>query len=344
MKKLLAILFLLYLGLSLNGCSEETSANNNSEEKGIPVKTMVLELQPFNEYLKITGTVKARNQIDIIAEEGGLLAKILKDKGSYAQKGDTLAILENQVLYALYKEVEAALHQVELDFKSSKTLYDKKAISENDYLGSKFGWDRAKAATELAEARYSKLFITAKIAGYINERYFDLGAYLTPMSPVFEMVDNAVLKINAGIAERFLADIKVGNPVELTFDAFPELKIDSKVSFVSRSIDSRSRTFQVEMFLINPKGMLAPQMIVNIKILRRAFEDQIVIPADTFLESEDGRYVFIDENSQAKKIPIEILAVYGGKIMVDGLRANQQLVVVGQHELANGDQLNIIKE
>ncbi len=344
MKKLLAILFLLYLGLSLNGCSEETSANNNSEEKGIPVKTMALELQPFNEYLKITGTVKARNQIDIIAEEGGLLTKILKDKGSYAQKGDTLAILENQVLFAQFKEVEAALHQVELDLKSSKTLYDKKAISENDYLGSKFSWDRAKAAAELAEARYSKLFITAKIAGYINERYFDLGAYLTPMSPVFEMVDNAVLKINAGIAERFLADIKVGNPVELTFDAFPELKIDSKVSFVSRSIDSRSRTFQVDMFLINPKGMLAPQMIVNIKILRRAFKDQIVIPADTFLEYEDGRYVFIDENNRAKKIPIEILAVYEGKIMVDGLSENQLLVVVGQQELSNGDLLNVIED
>lgn len=344
MKKLFTILALFYLGSSLVSCSEGTSANNNSEEKGTPVKTMVLELQPFNEYLKITGTVKARNQIDIIAEEGGVLAKILKDKGSYAQKGDTLAILENQVIHAQFKEAKAALHQVELDLKSSKTLYEKKAISENDYLISKFSWERANAAAELSGARYGKLFLTAKIPGYVNERYADQGAYLTPMSPAFEMVDNVVLKINAGIAERFLPDIKIGNPVELTFDAFPEIKIDSKVSFVSRSIDSRSRTFQVEIFLPNPNGKLAPQMVVNIKILRRAFDDQIVIPADAFLESEDGRYVFIDEDNYAKKIAIEIQAVYEGKIMVEGLSASQQLVVVGQQELTDGDLLNIITE
>ena len=45
-----------------------------------------------------------------------------------------------------------------------------------------------------------------------------------------------------------------------------------------------------------------------------------------------------------KKIPIKILAIYEGKIMVDGLSANQQLVVVGQQELTDGDLLNVITE
>ncbi|MEE9169042.1 MAG: efflux RND transporter periplasmic adaptor subunit [bacterium] len=344
MKRALSLFIFLSYGLVLSNCSEHTAANNSETPKGIPVRTIMLEPTPFKEYLNITGTVKARNQIQIIAEEGGTLTRILKDKGSYAQKGDTLALLENQVLKAQFKEAVAALHQAELTMKSNSTLWGQKAISENDYLAAKYGCERAMAAADLAEARYGKLFITTRIPGYVNDRYFDLGSYLKPMSSLFEFVDNDVLKINAGIAERFLSDIHIGTSAVITFDAFPDIKISSSVSFVSRSIDPSSRTFQIEIAIDNPGGKLAPQMIANIKILRRFLENQIVIPADAFLESEEGRYVFINSNDRAEMVKISIEAVYEDKVAVDGLQPNQELIFVGQQELSDGDLLNVVKD
>ena len=111
----------------------------------VSVQTVILKQQSFTSYLEVTGTVKARNHIDIIVEEGGVLRKILLDKGQMATAGSTLAVPENKVLSASFRQAEAALKQAELDHDSKKVLFDKKAISRNEYLNSKYAFDAAKA-------------------------------------------------------------------------------------------------------------------------------------------------------------------------------------------------------
>jgi membrane fusion protein (multidrug efflux system) len=288
--------------------------------------------------------MKARNRIDIMVEEGGILEKVIKDKGRAAKAGDTLAILDNRILEATYNEAKAALNQSELDFKSKKVLYEKRAISENEYLQSKYNQQRANAAYELANARHSKLFITAPIDGYVNNRYYDIGAYAMPMTPIFDFIDNAHMKVTVGVAERFLNDIRIGTPAEISFDAYPEMQLKSEVSFVSKSIDPESRTFSIEIDVPNPERKLAPQMIANVRLLRRSYTDQIVIPLDAVIESEQGRYVFVADSERAEKIPIELVAVHQDSMLVKGLRSGQNLIVVGQQELTEGDPLLIVNE
>ncbi|MBN2366157.1 MAG: efflux RND transporter periplasmic adaptor subunit, partial [Calditrichaeota bacterium] len=161
-----------------------------------------------------------------------------------------------------------------------------------------------------------------------------------PTSPIFDFIDNASMKIIAGVAERFISDIRAGTPAIITFDAFPDTTITSTVRYVHKSIDPESRTFKIEIDIPNPQRKLAPQMIANIKLLRRSFEDQIVIPLDAVIESEEGRYVFIvSSKSQAEKVPLQFMAIYQDSVLVDGLKPEQQLIIVGQQELTEGDPI-----
>ncbi len=343
MKKSLLIVALISLSGLLIQCSDSgTAETNKSAVKTYNVRVVPLEPRSFSEYLEVTGTVKARNQIKLLAEEGGILNRIMRDKGRFVSAGDTLAILENKVLEAGYKQAQAALKQAQLDFDSKKVLYEKKAISANEYLASKYGLERAQATNDLARARFDKLFITAPMSGFVNERYYDLGAYAQPMTPLFEFIDNAQLIISAGVAERFLRDIKIGTKAEIGFDAFPGLVLNSKVTFVSRSIDPINRTFLVEMKVDNPDRKLNPQMIANVKLLRRAFDNSIVIPIDAIIDSEQGSHVFIENGTKAHKKPVKIKAIYEDSVMVEGLAPGQKLVIVGQRELTDGDPLEIL--
>jgi len=305
---------------------------------------MTLSLRPFSEYLEITGTVEARNHIQIIVEEGGIVHRIVRDKGSLVKKGDTLIVLENKMIEAGYKESTAALHQAELDYKSMKVMYEKRAISENEYLAAKYGLERARAAFDLAKARYDKLFIKAPLTGYVNNRFYDIGSYAMPMTPIIDFMDNAVMKISAGVAERFLNDIRIGTPVEISFDAYPDLKMKSEVSFINLSIDPLSRSFQIEIEIPNPERKLAPQMITNLNLLRRSYQDRIVIPMDAVIESEQGRFVFVAENEQAHKVPVELLAIYEDSVLVNGLDPGKALIVMGQQDLTDGDSLLIVQD
>jgi len=223
MKKILFLLLIFLQTLIWFQCSSDGAAKQQSaENNGIPVKTLTLKPKPFSEYLQLTGTVAARNRVKIIAEEAGTLRKIIKDKGSIVREGDTLAIIENKIIEASYDEAKATLNQAELDFASKKVLHEKRAISENEYLVAKYGLERALAAYELNKARHSKLRITAPLNGYVNDRMYDLGAYTMPNTPIFDFIDNAYMKVYAGIAERFLNDIKIGTSVIITFDAYPD--------------------------------------------------------------------------------------------------------------------------
>ena len=134
MKKVLFLLIGLSFTLIWFQCSSDGAANQaEADVQGIPVKIWTLKPKPFSEYLQITGTVAARNRVKLIAEEAGTLRKIIKDKGSIVQAGETLAIIENKIIEASYNEAKAALNQAKLDYSSKKVLHDKRAISENEY-------------------------------------------------------------------------------------------------------------------------------------------------------------------------------------------------------------------
>jgi len=335
------LIVLIVIFVMVFGSEKSSEEVTNILAKTTPVRTAILKPKPFAEYLDNTGTVKARSRVNIVVEANGILKQILRVKGSYVQKGDTLAILENEEIRASYDDAIAASKQAQNNYRSSKILFDKKAISENDYLNSKYTLDRAQAQYDLAKARYSKLFITAPIGGYVNDRFYDLGAYLLPPAPLFDLIDNSYVKIIAGVAERFRNDIEVGTPVQLTFDAFPDLKIGDKVSFVFQSIDPDNRTFQVEIDIQNPNRRLMPNMIANVRLLRRSYKDKIVIPVDAVIESESGRYVFVEKNNIADKVSIEFVAISQDSVVVDGLEPDQHLITLGQHELTEGDSLSV---
>lgn len=345
MQKITLAVLMILAPLLLMQCGADGNAEASAAkiEKSVPVKTLTLQAQSFEDYLQVTGTVNARNHVNIIVEEGGILKKVLIDKGRRARTGDTLAVLENKVLEAAYHQARAARQQAELDHRSRKVLFEKRAISENEYLNAKYVLDAADAAYEMASVRYRKLFITAPLNGLVNNRYYDLGAYANPMTPIFEFIDNDYMKIRAGIAERFLGDVNVGTPVEITFDAYPELKINAPVSFISRSVNPQNRTVEVEIQVPNQGGRLAPNMIANVRVLRQSYRDRVVIPLDALIQSEEGWYVFVANSEHAKKIFVTKEAVYENQVLVSNLEPGQQLVVAGHHQLSDGDSVQIVK-
>lgn len=343
MKKILLTLLLGMVVLNYS-CSDNSNAETTTEKTapGIPVTVIQLQSQPFEEYLNLTGIIKANSQIKIVAEESGILTEIKKDKGSMVRKGDILAILENKVTEAAAEQSEAMYQQAQIDFNSSKVLYGKKAISENEFKTAELKLKAAKAAFDLNDAHRQKLTIKAPISGYVNARYVDLGGYINPASPLFEIVDNSKMKVTIGVAQRFFSYIRNGSSVELTFDAFPDLTVNSKVSFVAKSIDPKNGTFNVETTFKNP-GQLAPEMIANIRLLKQKHDSSISVPIDAVIDSESGRYVFVADGKVARKTDIKIQAIQEEKVMVEGLKQNDRLIVAGQRSLSDGDTLNIVE-
>jgi membrane fusion protein (multidrug efflux system) len=334
--------------IALGGCAQRGPTPSNgpaaaaaAAAKAVPVRVQRLEPRDFVDYLRVTGTVLARSKVNVVAEEGGILKQVIIDKGNTAKAGAALAVLDNPVLVAGRDQAAAALKQAELDQTTKKALYDKKAIAENEYLFSNYSLEAARAAYSLVQARVDKLTLRTPISGIVNRRYYDLGAYVTPMTPAFEVIDIERLRVRAGVAERFIGDVGLGTPVEVTFDAFPDVKVTAPVTYVSRDIDPQSRTFDIELEFDNPGRRIAPAMAANLRVRYQSLHDRIVIPLDALIEGPNGWYVFVDQGGRAKRVDVQQLSVSGSEVLVEGLAPGQNLVVSGQRSLSEGDPLEL---
>jgi len=83
--------------------------------------------------------------------------------------------------------------------------------------------------------------------------------------------------------------------------------------------------------------------IANIKMLKQSIANSIIVPIDAVIDSESGRYVFVANNDIASKVDITIEAIQGENVLVKGLKPNDQLIIMGQRSLSNGDTLNIVQ-
>lgn len=342
MKQWLVIPLVILGTMIFQNCADRNEAKN-LEKIYPPVRIQIAEEKPFEDFLLVSGKAKAIRDVKVVAEESGVMEKILVRKGQFVRKGDTLAVLRNEVVAAQYAQAKAGLNQAEINFRSVETLYQKKAVSEVEYLAARYNLDAAKAAYDLARARYEKLFIKATISGLVNDRFADEGAFVSPMSPVFELLDRSVIKVEAGISERYYDEIKVGTPAEVTFDAFPGLVVQSKISYKSQKVDPVSRTFTVEIEFPNPENRLSSELIANVKILKKAYTNKIIIPQDVVIETEKGFFVFVERNSVAYRIPVEVENIVGNQMVIAGIRPGDHLIVVGHRNIADQDTVRVIQ-
>ena len=127
---------------------------------------------------------------------------------------------------------------------------------------------------------------------------------------------------------------------------FPDLKkeVNSKVSFSSRIINPRNRTFNVEAPLDSAPAGLSPNMVAVLKISDYSNDSSMVIPIDLIQRSGEGNYIMVAERQNGKLIAvkrkIETGKSYGGFTeVVSGISTTDQVITNGYRDLNEDEEL-----
>jgi RND family efflux transporter MFP subunit len=320
----------------------ENNGTNGITEKVTAVNVVTIEPQTFVDYIEVSGTVKADIATTISAEESGVIKAFLKDKGNRVNKGDVVVILKSKVLQASFDEAKASYLLSEATFKRQANLYKDNVISEQKYLEYKYTLEQNKARYENLEARLNKTTIKSPISGIIDEKLAEIGEFVLPGTPLFKVVKTDIVKISAGVPERHILDVRIGSLATVTFDVLPNDAFNGPVTFVGPSINKNSRTFPIEIVLNNQDGRLKPEMYANIKIKKAQLENAVVIPRDAIIETEAGKFVFLAQGNLATKREVQFGGSYNNQVLItEGLRAGDQLIVVGHRDLVDGERIKI---
>ena len=309
-----------------------------------------VELETFTEIIRLTGTVQADRDVVISAEESGVIREILVDKGNRVRTGQAMFRMDDKILKAQVEQARALSNLAQETWDRRKRLYEEDQVgSELAYLEAKYAAEQAAANLNLLEERLARTVIRAPITGILDSREIEVGTMVGAGTPVARIVDADPLKITAGVPERYALDVRTGSEATVTFDVIPEEIFRGQISYVGSVVDPGSRTFSVELRLPNPGGLIKPEMVANVEVVRRTVDEAMVIPQEALVRVEEGYIVFVVEKEGGadlvRSVQVELGAAQQNEVVVlSGIEPGDRLVVVGQQTVAAGDRVNVVGE
>lgn len=341
------------VGAAACGDAQADGAVESGDESGSFVRVINVEIAPvapidWVEMIRITGTAQAHRDVTIAAEESGAIVELLVDKGRAVRRGQAIARIDDRLLKAQVAEADAQASLAGETWERRRRLWEDDGMgSELAYLEARYGAEQAEARLESLQRRLDRTVIRAPFGGVLDGRFVELGSMVSPGSPVARIVDLDPVKVTGGVPERYAADVRPGAAGTVAFDVLEDQIFEGTLTYVGAAVDARNRTFPVEFELPNPGGVIKPEMVANISVVRRAIEQAIVVSQDALVRVEQGYMAFVLSETTGDPTVESRIVVTGPSqgnevVILEGLEEGDRLVVLGQKQLASGDRVRVV--
>jgi RND family efflux transporter MFP subunit len=180
-----------------------------------------------------------------------------RDEGARVTKGEILAQLDETDYRLANDRARAALAVAEAnrahaaaEKERADNLVRTGGITDKDHLSAQVGLQVAQAALAQARAeaaiagqQLERTRVKAPFAGRVGRRHADQGAMLAAGAPLFTLVDDSVLELEASVPSRDFPKVRLGAPVSVSVDALPDTRLEGRVSRIAPLVDERTRAF-----------------------------------------------------------------------------------------------------
>ncbi|WP_419802607.1 efflux RND transporter periplasmic adaptor subunit [Mucilaginibacter sp.] len=330
---------------NINAKIDKLKAATGSSDSTQSTDVAITEIKPgnFTNYVQIQGKIDAQDNVTAYPQAPGTILAINAKPGQHVSKGQVLAQLDNSVLKQNIAQAEAQVALVKTLYQRQKNLWDQKIGTEVQYLQAQTNLESAQKQVAALREQASMYRIVSPINGTIDQMDLKLGQVAQPGATGIRIVNADNLKVKADVPESYSGSVNTGNNVKILIpDANDSLT--TKVTFAAKAIDPTSRSFAVEIKLPTRKN-LRPNMTAILKIANYGNKDAIVIPVKAIQKSEDGDYVFVDDNGSAKRKNIKVGKTYNGESeILSGLKAGDRLITAGAEDLEDGDKVKVLQQ
>lgn len=310
----------------------------------IPVAVETVKKGILSENVVATGTLEAAEVLNLVSETQGKILKIYKEKGDRVVAGDIIAKVDDEVIAANVLTAEANYAQFEKDVERLTRLAQENAVTKRDLEQATIGLKKAKADLTNARKALDNTSIKAPISGYINSDNITVGQFIGGGATICEIVNNSKLKLNIKITEHEVYKISLVQTVDVQLSAFPGKKFNGKITAIAEKADAAMK-FNVEITLNNDESAHLKSGLYAEAILPVKNDETIIINKASIVGSMESPAVYVAQNGKAIKRNLVIGQGNNKQVEVlSGLTDGEQVIISGQLNLNEGDDINIVEK
>ena len=245
-----------------------------------------------------TGTVEPVTKVEVGTQVSGIIDRLYADYNDIVKAGQIIAEMDKVNLQAELVSSQAQLSAAKTEFEYRekeydriKTLHDKELVSDSEYDSSFYQYETAKNSYNQAQASMTKVrrnlsyaTITSPIDGVVISRAVEEGqtvaaGFETPT--LFTIAkDLADMQVIADVDEADIGQVKEGQNVTFTVDAYPDDVFGGTVRQVRLEATTTSNvvTYEVVITAPNPDLKLKPGLTANVTINTLEEKDVLAVP------------------------------------------------------------------
>jgi RND family efflux transporter MFP subunit len=368
---------------ALVGCE---SPSRPPEQPLVPVT--VAEVQEYSgaEGVNYSASIVPYQQVPVAFKSAGYVTSILQRKGvdgrvrnlqqgDWVKQGTVLAtVRESDYRDALnqYKgqleQAKAGAEKSNQDFGRAQALYKANAMTQSDYDAAKAQYDSsqgtvatAQAAVAQAEQSLADCEVRVPFDAQVLSRNIELGALVGSGTTAFTIGETQTVKAIFGIPDTVLSAVTLGKKQAVQTETYPQ-SFMGQITAIAPQADQKSRTFQVEVTLPNPQGLLKSGMVATLVLGQaRLSVSLMVVPISAIVSSGVGAgagagtgdgtktfSVFVAEHDGEKDVArrrtVQPGAAFGNMVAVTkGVSVGDRVLVNGATLVNDGQAIRVIQ-
>ncbi len=322
------------------------AAGNIPAKAAGPAPTSVdaarVKFAPLAKTISAVGSLRSDETVIIRPEVTGRIASIEFREGQRVTKGSVILRLDQAVQRAEMQQAEANLALAKSRIERSRDLHAKGFISGQALDDAESAFKVAKAATDLAAARLTKLDIKAPFSGIAGLRLVSVGDYVREGQDIVNIEEIDPLKVDFRVPEIFLRQVATGQTLQVNLDAIPNVAFEGKVLAINPLIDANGRAVVIRAVVRNTDARLRPGMFARIRLITNDKQEGISVPEQALIPVGDDFFVFKIADGRALRTKIDIgQRITGSVEVLRGLAKDDVVVIAGQPKIRDGVPVKI---
>lgn len=359
-----------------------SESQNEPAAAGVAVQIQQVYADTISTENKVSGRVVTDGQESVFVAAQAQCTALYVEVGDAVTAGQALCTLDMASTLSSYSAASISYHSAVQSYQDQEAIFDKQiALAEKNVsdlkalfeigAASQLEIDQAELSLQTAQAQKSATLaqleagmqsykanveqlsavlenvdsrgnVIAPISGTILSLNAAKGSYVGPTAPVAVIDGVDRLEIAVSVSEALVPKLAEGDEVDVSVSAL-NVRLVGTIKKIESSASMQTKLYNVTISIAEDVEGLLSGMFADVSFRTDTSTDTIVIPTEAILTANNVPYVFVVENGAARYAEIGTgLTGNGVTEVTSGLKAGDQLVIVGQAYLSDGDAVRIV--